>query len=149
MATKKQKELMVTVDAKVNDERERLFNVMQKAEIYTSTLDPLFDTYLETFEIYTTMYLRWREAGFPETKRYTNKAGATNASKHPLAQLVEVWSDKKVKALEKLGLTSKVINGNQILGGSIRKPKNDDIENKPEEVLDEMELHRRKWRNKA
>lgn len=146
MATKKQKELMEIVDAKVISERERILKVMNKADIYTLTLDSLLESYLDTFEIYTTMYLRWREAGFPETQKYTNKAKATNKSKHPLAQQVETWSDKKIKALEKLGLTNKNI-GKKIVGGS--SAKKEELEKPAEQIKDELAEHREKWRNKG
>lgn len=146
MATKKQKELMRIVDLKVKDEKNRVLEVMEKAGIYTLTLEPLLESYLDTFEIYTTMYLRWREAGFPETQKYTNKAKATNKSKHPLAQQVETWSDKKIKALEKLGLTNKAIQTTKIVGGSYAK--NEEVIKPVEQVKDELAEHREKWRKK-
>ncbi|MGQ0421604.1 P27 family phage terminase small subunit, partial [Bacillus sp. HC-Mk] len=71
------------------------------------TLDPLIESYLDIFEVYMTMFIEWKEKGFPPTQRHTNKAGATNNSKHPLAQQVETWADKKTKALDLLGLTNK------------------------------------------
>ena len=40
-------------------------------------------------------------------KTHKNKAGATNEMKHPLAQQVETWNDKKNKMLESLGMTNK------------------------------------------
>lgn len=147
MATKKQKELMEIVDVKVNDEKKRVLDVMNKAGIYTLTLDPLLESYLDTFEIYTTMYLRWRDLGFPETQKYTNKAKATNKSKHPLAQQVEVWSDKKLKALEKLGLTNKSSSTTRIIGGS--SAKSDEVTKPTEPVVDELAEHRKKWGKKG
>lgn len=119
---------------------------MLSANIYTLTLDPLIETYIDTYKIYTTMYLRWEGKGFPETQRHTNKSGATNNSKHPLAQQVEVWNEKKLKVLEKLGLTNKALQTTKVLGNHF---SNNEELIKPEIVVkDELEAHRKNWRNK-
>jgi phage terminase small subunit len=132
------------VEEKTEAERKRILKIMTDADLYTLTLDPLIESYLDIFEIYMTMYVQWKEKGFPATQRHTNKAGATNNSKHPLAQQVETWSDKKTKALDLLGLTNKRIAGKQITGGSTAR-HNEEVE-RPKEVVNELDAHRQKWR---
>lgn len=128
-------------------EKERILKVMREADIYTKTLDPLIESYLDIFEIYQTMFIEWRHKNFPTTQRHTNKNGSTNNVKHPLAQQVEVWADKKTKALDLLGLTNKGNRGNGITGGSTAR-QNETVE-RPEPVVNELEAHRNKWRGKA
>ncbi|USK40166.1 P27 family phage terminase small subunit [Cytobacillus firmus] len=143
MATKKERQKIVA--EKTETEKQRILKIMRDAEIYTLTLDPLIESYLDIYEIYMTMFLQWKEKGYPATQRHTNKAGATNNSKHPLAQQVETWADKKTKALDLLGLTNKSKPGKIITGGSsVRK---DEELKKPEPVEDELTAHRKKWRN--
>jgi phage terminase small subunit len=143
LSTRKQREKMVA--EKTESEKQRILKIMRDAEIYTLTLDPLIESYLDIFEVYMTMYIQWKEKGFPATQRHTNKAGATNNSKHPLAQQVETWADKKTKALDLLGLTNKSKPGKIVTGGSsVRK---DEEMKKPEPVEDELSAHRNKWRN--
>lgn len=145
MSTKKQRQEIVA--QKTEAEKERILQIMRKAEIYTLTLDPLIESYLDIFEIYQTMFIQWKEKGFPTTQRHTNKAGATNNSKHPLSQQVEVWTEKKTKALDALGLTNKGKIGRVVDGGSSVN-KNEEVE-KPHKIENELEAHRNKWRNKA
>ncbi|OMC81860.1 terminase small subunit [Viridibacillus sp. FSL H7-0596] len=142
MTTKKQRQQMVA--KKTESEKIRILKIMRDAEIYTLTLDPLIESYLDIFEIYQTMYMEWKEKGFPVTQRHTNKAGATNNSKHPLAQQVETWSDKKTKALDFLGLTNKAKAGKIVTGGSSVR-KDEELE-RPKAVVDELAAHRNKWR---
>ncbi|UQX52294.1 P27 family phage terminase small subunit [Cytobacillus pseudoceanisediminis] len=143
MATKKERQKIVA--EKTETEKQRILKVMRDAEIYTLTLDPLIESYLDIYEIYMTMFLQWKEKGYPATQRHTNKAGATNNSKHPLAQQVETWSDKKTKALDLLGLTNKSKPGKIVTGGSSVR-KEEELK-KPEPVEDELTAHRNKWRN--
>lgn len=143
MATKKERQRIVA--EKTEAEKNRILKIMRDADIYTLTLDPLIESYLDIFEIYMTMYIQWKEKGFPATQRHTNKAGATNNSKHPLAQQVETWSDKKTKALALLGLTNNNKPGKIVTGGSsVRK---EEEMTKPEPVVDELTAHRNKWRS--
>lgn len=142
MSTKKQRQQVVA--DKVEGEKNRILKVMRDADIYTLTLDPLIESYLDIYEIYQTMHIEWKEKGFPATQRHTNKAGATNDSKHPLAQQVETWADKKMKALDALGLNNKAKAGRQVTGGSSVK-SNEEV-TKPEVVVDELAAHRNKWR---
>ena len=129
---------------KVVGEKNRILKVMRDADIYTLTLDPLIESYLDIYEIYQTMHIEWKEKGFPATQRHTNKAGATNNSKHPLAQQVETWAEKKMKALDALGLNNKAKTGRLVTGGSSVK-SNEEV-TKPEAVVDELAAHRNKWR---
>lgn len=146
MVTKLQIKKQVT--EKVAAEKERIIKLMQEVDIYSRTLDPLIESYLDTYEIYETMFLQWQAKGFPTTQKHTNKAGATNEAKHPLAQLVETWSDKKVKQLDMLGLSNRNIKiDKKIAGGS--RVNHDDIMTKPDEVVDQLAAHREKWRKKA
>ena len=143
MATKR--DINAAVAEKTLAEKERVLKIMRDADIYTRTLDPLIENYLDVYEVYQTMFLQWKGKGFPATQRHTNKAGATNTSKHPLAQLVETWSDKRAKHLEMLGLSQKAASkGNKITGGS---KVQDSIMTKPPEVKDELAAHREKWRD--
>ncbi|OAK72676.1 P27 family phage terminase small subunit [Lederbergia galactosidilytica] len=145
MSTKKERRKIVV--EKTEAEKDRILKIMLEADIYTKTLDPLIESYLDIFEIYQTMFIEWKDKGFPSTQRHTNKAGATNNSKHPLAQQVETWSEKKTKALDLLGLTNKGRNGNGVTGGSsVRK---DEKMEKPEKKVSQLDAHRNKWRNKA
>ncbi|UUG68589.1 hypothetical protein YPHTV1_00027 [Halomonas phage YPHTV-1] len=145
MSTKKQRQKIVL--EKTEAEKERILKTMRDADIYTKTLDPLIESYLDIFEVYQTMFVDWKDKGFPTTQRHTNKNGSTNNIKHPLAQQVEVWSDKKTKALDYLGLTNKGKSGNGVTGGSsVRK---DEKMEKPEKKVSELDAHRNKWRNKA
>ncbi|EAW7133886.1 P27 family phage terminase small subunit [Listeria monocytogenes] len=144
MVTKKQK--LEHLQGEKLKEKERILDVMRKADIYTITLDSLIDLYLDAHEIYVSKYEAWKALGFPETKRHTNKAGATNATKHPLAQQVETWSLKKAKYLEMLGLTNKQYATNRVVGGGGKK---DELEKPPEQTMDELEEHRKKWRVKS
>jgi hypothetical protein len=141
----KKKELHKMVAKKTELEKQRILKIMRDAEIYTLTLDPLIESYLDIFEVYQTMFLQWKEKGYPATQRHTNKAGATNNSKHPLAQQVETWADKKTKALDLLGLTNKSKPGKIVTGCS--SVRNSEELKKPEPVEDELAAHRKKWRN--
>lgn len=143
MSTKKERLQMVA--EKTEAEKNRILKIMRDADIYTLTLDPLIESYLDIYEIYMTMYIQWKEKGFPATQRHTNKAGATNNSKHPLAQQVETWADKKTKALDLLGLTNKGKVGKQVTGGS-SVHKNEEVK-KPEKKVSQLDDHRNKWRN--
>jgi phage terminase small subunit len=143
LATKKERQKVVAEKTEI--EKQRILKIMRDAEIYTLTLDPLIESYLDIFEIYMTMLLQWKEKGYPATQRHTNKAGATNNSKHPLAQQVETWADKKTKALDLLGLTNKSKSGRQVTGGS--SIHEGEEMKKPKAVEDELSAHRKKWRN--
>lgn len=145
MTTKAQRKAIV--DEKVTAEKARILEIMQLSDIYMITLDPLIESYLDIFEIYQYKFLAWKEKGFPETQKYTNKSGATNPSKHPLAQQVETWSDKKMKALDLLGLTNKSNVGRKITGGSTAR-QNEEIKRPEEKQVDELAEHRKKWRKK-
>ena len=67
---------------------------MRKSDLYTITLDPLIESYLDILKFTNTNTCCGKKKDFLKPKT-TNKAGATNNSKHPLAQQVEVWADKK------------------------------------------------------
>ncbi|KAF1295177.1 terminase small subunit [Enterococcus sp. JM4C] len=145
MTTKAQRKAIV--DEKITAEKARILHIMQLSDIYTITLDPLIESYLDIFEIYQYKFLAWKEKGFPETQKYTNKSGATNPSKHPLAQQVETWSDKKIKALDLLGLTNKSVGSKKVTGGSTAR-MNEEIKRPEESHMDEFTKHRNKWRPK-
>lgn len=145
MSTKAQRKKIV--DEKTENEKERILKIMREADIYTKTLDPLIESYLDIYEVYQTMFVEWKDKGFPSVQRHTNKAGATNNSKHPLAQQVEVWSDKKMKALGDLGLNNKGKHGRIITGGS-SVGKNETL-NKPKPKVSQLDEHRNKWRKKS
>ncbi|MEO1780992.1 P27 family phage terminase small subunit [Enterococcus diestrammenae] len=143
MSTKAQRKAII--DKKVSAEKERILQIMLQSDLYTITLDPLIESYLDIFEIYQYKFILWKEKGFPETQKFTNKTGATNQTKHPLAQQVETWSDKKMKALDLLGLTNKSVAGRKITGGSTAR-KDEEIKRPDEKPVDELAQHRNKWR---
>lgn len=143
MTTKAQRKAIV--DEKITAEKARILHIMQLSDIYTITLDPLIESYLDIFEIYQYKFLAWKEKGFPETQKYTNKSGATNPTKHPLAQQVEFWSDKKMKALDYLGLTNKAAIGKKVTGGSTAR-QDEEIKRPNAGPIDELAKHRSKWR---
>lgn len=146
MTTKAQRKAII--DEKVSEEQQRILSIMRESDLYTITLDPLIESYLDIFEIYQSKFILWKEKGFPETQKYTNKSGSTNNSKHPLAQQVETWSDKKMKALDLLGLTNKSKMGKVVTGGSTAR-KDEEI-TRPESVdVDELAEFRNKWRKKG
>jgi phage terminase small subunit len=138
MSTKKQRRQ--EVELKTEAEKNRVFSIIKGEKNEFQNLDSLIESYLEIFEIYYTFFIEWRDKGFPATKKHTNKAGVTNEMKHPLAQLVETWTDKKTKALDLLGLTAK----------SFAKQRTIDIgKEEPEgntQPKDELAAHRNKWR---
>lgn len=140
MATIKQKQAHLEEQKEL--ERKRIMDILQKTDLYNITLDPLIELYLDAHEIYLSKYEAWRAKAFPETKRHTNKAGATNQTKHPLAQQVETWSLKKAKYLEMLGLSNKKVARNQVIGGG-RVEEMDKPPEQPE--VDELAAHRVKW----
>lgn len=146
MSTKAQRKKII--DQKVESEKKRVLEIMRKSDIYTITLDPLLESYLDIFEVYQYKYLLWKEKGFPETKTTKSADAAPKITKHPLAQQVEVWTDKKMKALDLLGLTNKSRMGRQITGGSTAK-KNEEITRPEEKPVDELKAHREKWRKTA
>lgn len=146
MTTKAQRKAIV--DEKISVEKQRILSIMRESDIYTITLDPLIESYLDIYEIYQYKYILWKEKGFPETQKYTNKSGATNPSKHPLAQQVEFWADKKMKALDYLGLTNKAALGKRVTGGSTAR-FDEEITRPEEKPIDELAAHRNKWRKKT
>lgn len=115
--TKAQKEAEEVI-ADVEAERKRLLFILEKTEIYSRLLDPLIEIYLDDFRVYKIMYKRWQDKGFPATQTYTNKNGAKNTVKHPLSVQVDIWSDKKIRALERLGMTNKALAQRVITGGT-------------------------------
>ncbi|MHC5215407.1 P27 family phage terminase small subunit [Enterococcus sp. LJL128] len=88
-------------------ERQRIEEILKSLGKYTPALHPLIEVYLDAFEVYHIKYSEWKDSGFKSTKQHTNKNGSRNEMKHPLAQQVEVWSDKKAKLLNQLGLDMK------------------------------------------
>lgn len=85
------------------------------------------------------MFDEWKSKGFPATKQHKNKAGAINEMKHPLAQYVETWNDKKNKMLEALGLTNK--------RKIAQKVEENDGKTSKIQSINELQAHRDKWRN--
>lgn len=138
MARMSKKKKLEMLDVARDEERKRIVKLLTDEGIFTPSLEPLLDNYLDAFIIYKSMFEEWKADGFSPTKTHQNKAGAVNELKHPLAQQVETWNDKKNKMLEVLGMTNK--------GKSVQKaPKND--QNKGQnEPQDELAAHRKKWR---
>ncbi|MGK0554479.1 P27 family phage terminase small subunit [Macrococcus capreoli] len=99
--------IAVEAEEKSKDEKKRIIQLLVDSGQYHQALDPIIETYIEAFEIHYVMYRQWKDSGFKATKQYTNKAGARNEIKNPLAQQVEVWNQKKAKYLNQLGLDNK------------------------------------------
>ncbi|MDT7016353.1 P27 family phage terminase small subunit [Latilactobacillus curvatus] len=106
------------IEKKVITERSRVIEILNQTDTYSILLDPLIDSYIDAFRVYEIMYKRWCDKGFPETDVYENKNGAKNAVKHPLSVQVDIWSEKKLKALERLGMTNKSMARRVITGGT-------------------------------
>lgn len=141
MSTKDERAKIVA--AKVAAERNRLICLIDDPSKSGVKLASMIDSYLEIFEIYQTFYVEWKEKGFPARQKHKNQGGHTNWIKHPLAQQVEVWTDKKTKALDMLGLTAKHkihINPNDTV-----PPKEINEELEQDLPKDELAAHRKKW----
>ncbi|MCW3778503.1 terminase small subunit [Lactobacillus sp. PFC-70] len=134
---------------KVEAERKRLLFLLRDADVYSQILDPLIDSYLDTFEVYEIMYKRWKDKGFPETQVYENKNGAKNAVKHPLSVQVDIWSEKKLRALDKLGMTNKALMQRVVTGGSTIDTNTGNAESSASKPIDELQKRRERWRKKA
>lgn len=132
----KEEQQEILQDARTIEEN-RIITLLKSEDIFTPALQPLIDNYLDAFIIYKKMFDTWQEEGFPQTKLHENKAGAINEMKHPLAGQVETWLDKKNKMLESLGLTNK--------SKGVAKTKTEDKKEQTTQV-DELALHRQKWR---
>ncbi|PZL74095.1 terminase [Enterococcus plantarum] len=131
--TKKQKILDEALEHK-DFERKRIEEILKSLGKYTPALHPLIEVYLDACEVYHIKYLEWKDTGFKSTKQHTNKNGARNEIKHPLAQQVEVWSEKKSKLLNQLGLDMK---GKELefvgpLGSKLEKKKKEVKTDEPE-----------------
>lgn len=132
------------IEQKVLYERNRVIEVLQQTDTYTILLDPLIDSYIDTFRVYEIMYKRWSDKGFPATQKFENKNGAKNEIKHPLAQLVDTWADKRTKSLERLGMTNKALSKKVITGGTTVNTNTGEAEADPESV-DPIKAHRAKF----
>lgn len=127
MGRKSKNQIILDEALKYKDfERERVEEILKAMGSYTQALHPLIETYLDACEVYYIKYQEWKQVGFKSTKQHTNKSGARNEIKHPLAQQVEVWSDKKLKLLNALGLDSKnnkLINTGALLSENKKRPE--------------------------
>lgn len=138
------KERAEIVEQNVQKERNRIIALIDDPEKNGVSLASAIDNYLEIFEIYQTFYVDWKDKGFPARQKHVNQGGHTNWHKHSTAQLVEVWSDKKMKAMDMLGLTAKHkarINPNDTV-----PPKVVSGEVEEETPQDELSQHRQKWK---
>ncbi len=109
MAGRKSKKQKIIEEALIQKdfEKQRIDEILKSLNKYTPALNPLIEVYLDVCEVYYIKYLEWKDTGFKSTKIHTNKNGSRNEIKHPLAQQVEVWLDKKTKLLNQLGLDLK------------------------------------------
>ncbi|WP_142343348.1 P27 family phage terminase small subunit [Bacillus cereus] len=138
MARMSKKKKIEMLDVARDEERKRIVNLLIDEGKFTPSLEPLIENYLDAFIIYKTMFEEWKADGFSPTKTHKNKAGAVNEMKHPLAQQVETWNDKKNKMLEALGMTNK--------GKSVQKTQKNNENIQSNEPQDELAAHREKWR---
>jgi len=107
---------MATEAAKT--ERKRVKDILEHTDTYSPLLDPMIDTYIDIYEVYTLMFERWKDNKFQATRTHTNQGNNTNITKDPLSVQVDIWNEKKVKALEKLGMTNKALSKKVITGGT-------------------------------
>lgn len=139
MAKLSKKKTLELLEVARDEERSRIKKMLTDDELFTPSIEPLIENYLDAFVIYKKMYDEWKEKGFPPTTLHENKAGAINEMKHPLAQYVETWNDRKNKMLDALGMTNK------------RKiaPKAEKSGEKSTKIqsIDKLQDHRDKWRN--
>ena len=91
MARKSKKKKLEELEKARIEERKSIKEKLEKEELYSPSIEPLIENYLDAFVIYKSMYEEWKKEGFPPTKLHENKAGAINEMKHPLAQHVETW----------------------------------------------------------
>ncbi|EKS8366928.1 P27 family phage terminase small subunit [Bacillus thuringiensis] len=138
MARMPKKKKIEMLDVARDEERKGIVNLLTDEGKFTPSLEPLIENYLDAFIIYKTMFEEWKADGFSPTKTHKNKAGAVNEMKHPLAQQVETWNDKKNKMLEALGMTNK--------GKSVQKTQKNNENIQSNEPQDELAAHREKWR---
>ena len=138
MARMSKKKKIEMLDAARDEERNRIIKLLTDEGNFTPSLEPLIENYLDAFIIYKNMFDAWKDDGFAPTKTHENKAGAKNEMKHPLAQQVETWNDKKNKMLESLGMTNK--------GKSAQKTSKNAENIQSNEPKDELAAHRNKWR---
>lgn len=138
MARMSKKKRLEMLDIARAEEENRIVNLLKDEGIFTPSLQPLIENYLDAFVIYKKMFEAWMDEGFPQTKLHENKAGAINEMKHPLAGQVETWLDKKNKMLESLGMTNK--------GKSVQKSEKSSENKESIEQIDELAAHRKKWR---
>ena len=106
MARMSKKKRLEMLDVARDEERNRIIKLLTEDDNFTPSLEPLMDNYLDAFIIYKTMFEEWKADGFAPTKRI-KQGWSSNEMKHPLAQQVETWNDKKNKMLEALGMTNK------------------------------------------
>lgn len=142
MTTKRQQAELDSVEEIVTAEKARVLEIMRAADVYNPILDPLIETYLDTVRVYTLLYRRWQKQAFPIETKHTNQGGATNTTKKVLAQEVEIWGDKKLRALERLGLTSKAFPAKISTGGTTITDKGEVETNNKGEPPDNL----RDWR---
>lgn len=145
MATKRQQVELDKVEAIVVAEKDRILQIMRDAEIYNPILDPMIETYLDTFRAYTMFYRRWQRMAFPIETKHTNQGGNTNYTKKVLAQEVEIWGDKKIKTLERLGLTNKAVPIKIQTGATTVDTKGNIEKTSEESTTDELQAWREKF----
>ena len=144
LTTKKQQIELDAVEELVTVEKSRVLDIMRTADIYNPILDPMIETYLDTFRVYTLLYRRWQRQAFPIETKHTNQGGSTNAAKKVLAGEVEVWGDKKLRALERLGLTNKALPTKISTGGTTVDSRGNVEQKETETPPDELDAWRKK-----
>ena len=138
MAKLSKKKKLEILEVARDEERKKIVKYLTDEELYYPSITPLLENYLDAFVIYKSMFDAWQDVGFAPTKLHENKAGAVNEMKHPLAQHVETWSDKKNKMLESLGITNK--------RKITQKLEKNDEKSLKLQSINELQAHRDKWR---
>ncbi|WAA10831.1 P27 family phage terminase small subunit [Fervidibacillus albus] len=99
--------VIIEAEEKRQKEEERIRKLLVEAEIYSPSLEPLIELYLDSFEVYHVKYGKWKKSNFPETKKSKNVNGDIKETIHPLKKEVLEWSSQLKSILGQLGLDYK------------------------------------------
>ncbi|MED2777747.1 terminase small subunit, partial [Bacillus thuringiensis] len=64
MARMSKKKKLEMLDVARDEERKRIVNLLTDDGIFTPSLEPLIENYLDAFIIYKTMFDEWKDGGF-------------------------------------------------------------------------------------
>lgn len=132
------------VQSTVESEKQRVLQALNDSNIYSTILDPMIADYLRDYEVYITLFNRWRDNGFSEYELHESDRGAKNRAKSVLSMQVATWGDKAERALERLGMSNKGIAQRVVVGGTTVDQNGKAVDEEAAPV-DELAEHRQKW----